>query len=203
MKYIQSISILSLAIGMTLSSFNARTLNANAEDMNVREVEALLVERMDSLSEAQVHNLTLHLFKLCHKYGFAVSSVLSLVSAESSFDKDAVSGVGAVGLMQIMPKTASFIAKKSGIRSYHRARDLHDPSVNLSVGVAYLSYLREKYSQSHRYLAAYNMGPTKFNRMVRRHSPRPASVKRYVTTIHSGVYEIRREAQELAYAQMN
>lgn len=201
MKYIQSITIFSLAIGMALSSFNAKTLNANAEDMNVREVEALLDERMDGMSQAQVHSLTLQLFKLCHKYNFSVSSVLSVISTESSFDKNAKSSVGAIGLMQVMPKTAGFIARKSGIRSYHRARDLYNPSTNVAVGIAYLSYLRDKYTQSHRYLAAYNMGPTKFNRMVRRHSPHPASVNRYVKSIHSGVYEIRREAQELAYAQ--
>jgi soluble lytic murein transglycosylase-like protein len=67
--------------------------------------------------------------------------------------------------------------------------------------MAYLSYLRDKYNQSHRYLAAYNMGPTKFNRMIRSHSPHPVSVSRYVKNIHSGVYEIRREAQQLVYAQ--
>jgi soluble lytic murein transglycosylase len=200
MKYIQSISILSLAIGMVISSFHVTNLNANAEDMNVREVEALLSERMDGMSSVQVHGLTTHLFKLCRKYGFSVSSVLSLISTESSFDKDATSSVGAVGLMQIMPKTAGFIAKKEGIRTYHRAQDLHNPTVNLSVGIAYLSYLRGKYTKSHSYLAAYNMGPTKFNRITRKHKPSPASVKRYVKNIHSGVYEIRREAQELAYA---
>ncbi len=201
MKYIQTISILSLIIGMALSSVNATALNANAEDMNRREVEALLDEKMDGLSQSQIHNLTSHLFKLCRKHGFAVSSILSVISTESSFDKDATSSVGAIGLMQVMPKTADFIAQKTGIHSYHHARDLHDPATNLSIGIAYMSYLRGKYTESHHYLAAYNMGPTKFNRMVRKHAPRPASVKKYVTNIHTGVYQIRREAQELAYAR--
>jgi hypothetical protein len=37
--------------------------------------------------------------------------------------------------------------------------------------------------------------------MTRKHKPNPESVKRYVKNIHSGVFQIRREAQELAYAQ--
>jgi hypothetical protein len=201
MKYIQTISIFSIMIGMALSTLHPTALDANAEDMSVREVEALLLERMDGLSESQVHGITLHLFKMCRKYDFKVSSVLSLIAVESSFDPDAVSSVGAVGLMQVMPKTAGYIARKAAIRSYHRPLDLHNPTVNISVGVAYLSHLRERFAQSHRYLAAYNLGPTKFNRLVRRKVAGPASVKKYVRDIHTGVYQIRREAQELAYAQ--
>jgi soluble lytic murein transglycosylase len=203
MKYMQSISIFSLLISIALSSFHATTLNADAEDMSAREVQALLYERMDGLSQSQAHSLTLKLMKLCKKYDFSVSSVLALISAESSFDKEAKSSVGAIGLMQVMPQTAKFIAHKSGITSYHRARDLKNPEVNLAVGIAYLSYLRDRYAQSHSYLAAYNMGPSKFNRMVRKRTARPESVKKYVANIHHGVYQIRQEAQELAYADMN
>lgn len=46
------------------------------------------------------------------KYSLKPELVLALVKAESNFDKDAISDKGAVGLMQIMPETAAFIAEK-------------------------------------------------------------------------------------------
>ena len=81
--------------------------------------------------------------------------VHSVVEAESAYDPEAVSPKGAVGLMQLMPGTASDLA----------VEDRTDPAQNVSGGTRYLKGLLERYSESPdqllRALAAYNAGPEK------------------------------------------
>ena len=74
---------------------------------------------------------------------------------ESKYRPDAQSRAGAVGLMQLMPSTAVWIAEKIG--SPQSAVKLTEPSENIRLGTAYLKYLTEKYSLADA-LAAYNAG---------------------------------------------
>jgi soluble lytic murein transglycosylase-like protein len=77
-----------------------------------------------------------------------------LVRAESSFRNAATSPVGAIGLTQLMPRTASWM--EPGIT---RA-ELRDPETNLRIGFKYLRYLLDKYEGDERLaLIAYNRGP--------------------------------------------
>ena len=81
--------------------------------------------------------------------------VSSLIYAESGFDKDAVSNMGAVGLMQILPSTAEEIAHKLGVKDY----DLTSPEDNIRFGCYYLRYLLDIYKGDIVYsLCAYNAG---------------------------------------------
>lgn len=86
---------------------------------------------------------------------FSVESELlyAVVRAESGFDANAVSGAGAVGLMQIMPQTALFVEELSG-----RRLDVRDPAENIDLGTAYLRYLFGRFSSLTQVLAAYNAG---------------------------------------------
>ncbi|MFP5259724.1 MAG: transglycosylase SLT domain-containing protein, partial [Acidobacteriota bacterium] len=82
--------------------------------------------------------------------------IYSLIRQESFFDPKAVSGVGAVGLMQLMPETAKAIGKKIGIRP--QRSDLFSPVVNIRLGVA---FFRERLAQEGSLaaaLASYNAG---------------------------------------------
>lgn len=83
--------------------------------------------------------------------------VLSVIKAESNFSVTAVSRVGACGLMQLMPETASFIAAKEGIGSF----DLFDAEDNILLGCRYLLYLQKKFPDRDAMLAAYNAGEGK------------------------------------------
>ena len=69
--------------------------------------------------------------------------VASVVLAESSYNPEAVSSVGAQGLMQIMPETGRWIAGKLG-ETYEEGC-LFDPETNLRYGCWYLSYLMNRY----------------------------------------------------------
>ncbi|MCK4763905.1 MAG: lytic transglycosylase domain-containing protein [Candidatus Aminicenantes bacterium] len=87
--------------------------------------------------------------KLAAKYGLKEKLIIAVARAESSFNPNAVSKKGAVGLMQLMKSTA----KQYGVKNRY------DPHQNLEAGVKHLSYLYKKY----RYnlpltLAAYNAG---------------------------------------------
>ena len=87
--------------------------------------------------------------------GVAVEVLLAVANVESAFDPDAVSNVGAVGLMQVMPATARWMAQREGW-AYEDAL-LRDPAYNLRAGATYLAYLATKF-EGDWILAAYNAG---------------------------------------------
>lgn len=81
--------------------------------------------------------------------------VASLIQVESGFNAKAVSGKGAVGLMQLMPETAKYIAKRIG---YEKRVDLKSAECNICLGTAYLAYLSDKFDNDIVVLCAYNAG---------------------------------------------
>ena len=83
---------------------------------------------------------------------------LSIARQESNFDPNARSGVGARGLMQLMPPTASVLARKLGVG--YSPGDLSEPSYNLRLGGYYLGELVAEFGGSYPMAAAgYNAGP--------------------------------------------
>lgn len=81
--------------------------------------------------------------------------IQAVIATESKFDSRAISHTGAVGMMQLMPDTAEWIAKESGLP----AENLKSPEENLALGSWYLYYLIDKYDGNLVLaLAAYNAG---------------------------------------------
>jgi soluble lytic murein transglycosylase-like protein len=75
--------------------------------------------------------------------------VAAVVQAESKFSPTARSGAGAIGLMQIVPKTGRWMG----------ARDLTNPAQNISAGAKYLRYLHDRFEGNEtKVIAAYNAG---------------------------------------------
>ena len=89
------------------------------------------------------------------KYGVESNFVYSVIKCESSFRENAVSDSGAVGIMQIMPKTADFISENFFDGKDY---DLFDVDINIEFGVRYIAYLYEKFGDKRSVLAAYNAG---------------------------------------------
>src|SRR4051812_12859729 len=86
--------------------------------------------------------------------------IAAVIYTESHF-RDQTSHAGATGLMQLMPATADYIARKSGGTRFERA-DLATPQINISYGTWYLRYLLTKYhGNAVLSLAAYNAGEGK------------------------------------------
>jgi peptidoglycan lytic transglycosylase len=92
--------------------------------------------------------------------------VAAVIYAETKFDSR-TSPAGAVGLMQLMPQTATFLAKRSGATTFTTG-DLSTPEVNIAYGSYYLRYLLNEYhGNTVLALAAYNGGETNVDSWVR------------------------------------
>ena len=88
------------------------------------------------------------------KNGLDPAFVAGVIYTESRFRPDAESHQEAYGLMQMLPATAEFVQRRSGI-----AGDFREPRTNIRLGTWYLSYLDERYRGNERLmLAAYNSG---------------------------------------------
>jgi soluble lytic murein transglycosylase len=87
--------------------------------------------------------------------------VAAVINVESGFREDAVSGAGAVGLMQIKPSTARAVAVRVGLAGPIDAAALSIPDTNIRIGTAYLADLIARYGGDVPLaLAAYNAGIT-------------------------------------------
>ena len=88
--------------------------------------------------------------------------VLAVIRQESEFDENAISYVGARGLMQLMPYTAKLVAKQAKLP--YSKNKLKNPDYNIKLGSYYLAGLLEEYEGSYPFaLAAYNAGPKESN----------------------------------------
>lgn len=95
----------------------------------------------------------------------------AIVYEESKFSRASRSTAGAVGLMQLMPATAGWAAKKMGRPEL--AADLARPSANLTLGSWYFKYLLDRYGSEALALAAYNGGHRNLDRWLAENDGRP------------------------------
>ncbi len=91
--------------------------------------------------------------------------VAALIRQESRFMPSIRSGVGAAGLMQVMPGTAAWIKDRSDIDAYN----LDDPLDNIKLGTWYLDYTHREYNNHSLFaVASYNAGPGNIARWIER-----------------------------------
>jgi|GEM_PF-1188126 len=88
-----------------------------------------------------------------------VSFVQAVIREESRYNEKAVSSVGAVGLMQLMPATASWMLARNV-----SGETLFNGTMNIDAGIRYLHYLFRRFEEPEIVLAAYNGGPGNVNR---------------------------------------
>ncbi|HEY9855166.1 MAG TPA: lytic transglycosylase domain-containing protein [Stenomitos sp.] len=92
------------------------------------------------------------------RYGLDPLFVVAVIRTESGFSPTARSRVGARGLMQLMPSTAAWVARKAALDDYSIER-IEEPAVNVRLGCWYLSYLDRQFpGETDAVLAAYNAG---------------------------------------------
>jgi soluble lytic murein transglycosylase len=91
--------------------------------------------------------------------------VVALIREESAFGERAVSRAGAIGLMQLLPRTADQIVNANGVGEENR--NLESPVANIKLGTQYLAKMLEEFKGNRVLsLAAYNAGPHHVRRWV-------------------------------------
>lgn len=86
--------------------------------------------------------------------------VCAMIKCESDWNEVAVSGAGAVGLMQMMPATSLELAEQGLVdSSAFDPSNLTDPTTNIEYGCAYLEHLQARLGSTDEVIAAYNAGP--------------------------------------------
>ncbi len=92
--------------------------------------------------------------------------VLAVIRQESGFDRTALSGAGARGMMQLMPGTAKRVASSLSV-PYRQPLLTEDPGYNIRLGRAYLGQMLDRFAGSAPLaLAAYNAGPHRVDRWL-------------------------------------
>lgn len=166
-----SLAVLGTALGFAYStslgggSCTAGEAEQNGERMGVEygeldEVARVIHRNSKRVALVDAYGLARLILDESSNSGLDPMLVLAVIKAESGFSANAVSGKGAVGLMQLMPSTARFVAESVGI-DYQGRHSLHDPLVNVKFGIRYLGMLNERYGSVERALVAYNFGPNR------------------------------------------
>ena len=153
----------------------------------VAEPEALVVAIADHIAghqtgllRSEVDALAQTIVAEARRHEMDPMLVLAVMRVESRYDNFAVSPVGAMGLMQVMPETGEEIAARLGI-SWRGPQTLFDPIANVRVGISYLKLLADRYDHMPTALAAYNWGPGHIDRRLRRGTPVPKKYPGLVT----------------------
>lgn len=167
-------------------SFDDKQLLAAAEYAMRQQWYDIAITTADNTR--QLHNFSLRyptpyrdLFRAAaENEGVDEAWIYGLARQESRFMHHAKSGVGAAGLMQIMPATAKWAAKRIGMSNYSNEL-IHDLTTNVSIGTYYLRYTFELMNgQAVMATAAYNAGPSRAKRWL---ASEPMEAAIYVETI--------------------
>jgi soluble lytic murein transglycosylase len=128
-----------------------------------KEIEASLAPQW----KQRALELTQTLIAESREQNFDPIFVLAVIQTESRFNPNAVGTAGEIGLMQILPQTGKWIARKYRL-DWAGDRTLHDPVTNIVIGIRYFSYLRSHFERTaQNYVPAYNMGPKNLKRVNR------------------------------------
>jgi soluble lytic murein transglycosylase len=170
-------------------SYRRSVASQHEENINLsvdllRRVQKLLPKKYAHHSSS----LTQTIIAESKKFGFDPVFVMAIIQTESGWNPKAVGGVGEIGLMQIRPETAEWIAKQNDIK-WTGAQNLKNPATNVKIGIAYMSYLRSKLGKvSFKYVSAYNMGPNALKRLVAQNI-RPKEYKKKVMANYEIIYK--------------
>ncbi|RMA96989.1 lytic transglycosylase domain-containing protein [Hydrogenothermus marinus] len=105
-------------------------------------------------------------------FGNLKDLIYAVMKQESLFYYKAISYSNAVGLMQFIPPTAYWVAKKRDIKNFD-ITDLFNPDISIDFGRWYLKYLLDKFNGNIYYaIASYNGGATNVSRTLRRFKPK-------------------------------
>ncbi len=137
----------------------------------------LTVPVAHSTSASRVEAFAAFIAEASRRFAIPERWIRAVMQLESSTNERAVSPKGALGLMQVMPKTWVELSVRYGL-----GIDPFDPRDNILVGTAYLRELHDRFG-SPGFLAAYNAGPERFEQHLATGRPLPAETRVYVAAL--------------------
>lgn len=133
-----------------------------------KNIFKIVRERLPKKFKNRATKIAKSIIDEAHQYSLDPYFVMAVISGESSFNPHAVGPVGEIGMMQIRLSTGKWMANILKTK-WRGENTLRDPVENIKLGVAYLSWLREKFEgHGQLYVAAYNMGPKSVKNAVSR-----------------------------------
>ena len=139
--------------------------NKNADKIVSQLVLEIVRESLPKSYKGQSQKIATAIIVEANKYNMDPLFLTSVIKHESSFNPNAIGGVGEIGLMQIRPTTAKWLNDKFKIV---KVVNLKNPVTNVKIGAFFLNKLRYKFDQNGRYyLSAYNMGPAKLRQKLK------------------------------------
>lgn len=96
--------------------------------------------------------------KAAQDYDLDEALIYAVIRTESNFEADAESGVGACGVMQIMPSSFEWLQTKRGCEGQYTKEDLFNPAICIDYGSYLLKYFYDLYGDENCAVAAYNAG---------------------------------------------
>ena len=145
---------------------DARVLDTPADGELVARIAERLAARGTKRSASELATLAQTVVREARAQGLEPQLVAAVIEVESAGHPLAVSHVGALGLMQILPETGRELAAKHGV-AWSGPNTLFDPAINVKLGAAYLRELTNRYGDVSIALAAYNWGPGVIDRRLR------------------------------------
>ncbi len=140
----------------------------------IRRVISNYRGRMSSEHIQQIQTSILAVSKI---YDYDPMFLTALIITESSFNSKARSNKGAIGLMQIIPRTGAALALEKKIQ-WKGNPTLYNPQTNIALGAYYLKKMHKRFGDLNLALEAYNHGPTKLAKYLKRgYQPRRYSKK--------------------------
>ncbi|MDA0691643.1 MAG: lytic transglycosylase domain-containing protein [Nitrospinae bacterium] len=130
----------------------------------IRKVISEYQRRMDPQHFEEIPGMILAESKI---YGYDPMFVTALIITESSFDNKARSNRGAMGLMQILPRTGVALASEKEME-WKGSPTLYNPEINIALGTYYLNKLENRFGDLNLALEAYNHGPTRLDKYLKR-----------------------------------
>jgi soluble lytic murein transglycosylase len=157
------------------------------------------VER-SKLPAWQQRRLSVAIVREARKNGLDPLLVVAVIHCESSFDTNAVSSAGAMGLMQVMPDTGAYLAELAGFR-LDGPRKLFDPELNVRLGAGYLADLIRQFGNIEHALVAYNAGPGCAKKILANRAERVKFIAGYPHKVVQTFQKLRRVFAELEQAE--
>ena len=118
-----------------------------------------------SVSIGEKRELSEAIYEACSLYDLKVELVLAVIKTESAFRETAVSDKGAMGLMQVLPRTGLAMAREIDL-SLPSYNHLLDRRTTIMLGCYYLKKMLDRYGSLDHALLAYNTGPTRLDRIL-------------------------------------